>query len=149
MLDVLRTASFHRGFKDINTTSFKVTDFSNKQYSTECDVEIECGEDKGKCKVTIYKHNKKKEGKKQQTIMITKKAKNKSLHVKKCTNLMQLLLEGFMKKEINKADVVITVNKCDKCDRKFPTQQGLTIHQSKTHGEKKRRESGDISMRSV
>ena len=89
VLDVLRTASFHRGFKEINNTCFKVTDFSNKQYSTECDVEVRFGEEKGKCKVTIYKDNKKKEGRKQQTLIITKKARNKSVHFKNVTNLMQ------------------------------------------------------------
>ena len=139
LLDVLRTASFHRGFKEINNTSFKVTDFANKQYSTECDVEVKCSEEKGKAKVTIYKDNKKKEGKKEQTLMITKKSKNKSVHVKNVTSLMQYLLEGFMKKDIKDVDVVIAVksNDCDKCERKFPTEQGLNFHKAKTHEEKK------------
>ena len=146
LLDVLRTASFHRGFKEINNTSFKVTDFSNKQYSTECDVEVKFGEEKGKCKVTIYKDNKKKEGRKQQTLMITKKARNKSVHVKNVTNLMQYFLDGFMKKEIKEGYVVIEVksNDCDKCDRKISCPSGTDHTQSKNAWGEKGGECGDI-----
>ena len=149
VVDVLRTASFHRGFKEINDTTFKVTDFSNKQYSTECDVEIKYneykGKCKGKCKVTIYKDNKKKEGKKQQTLMITKKAKNKSLHVRKVTRLMQYLLDGFMKKEIKEADVVIAVKKdCDKCEKKVSHRTGINHKQVKNAWGEERGEYSDI-----
>ena len=62
--EAFRTASFHRGYKKALTTSFKVTDFKNQQYSSEFDVEVKQDGNKGKAKVTIYKDNKKKEGKK-------------------------------------------------------------------------------------
>ena len=138
--DVIRSASFHRGFKEIKETSFKVTDFKNKQYSTECDVEVKIGAEKGKAKLTIYKDNKKKEGKKNQTIMISKKSKNDSKYVKCVTKLIEGLLEGFMKKEIKETDVVNEakkVNKCDKCEKEFYTSQGLCLHKTRIHGEKK------------
>ena len=71
--------------------------------------------------MTNYKDNKKKEGRKQHTLMITKKARNKSVHVKNVTNLMQYFLDGFMRKKIKEGDVVIEVksNDCDKCDKNF------------------------------
>ena len=53
---------------------------------------------------------------------------------------MQFLLDGLIKKEIKKADVVIgikTKSNCDKREKEFPTEVGLRIHKSKMHGEKK------------
>ena len=99
--ELLRAASFHRGFKKVLSTSFKVTEFKNQQYSSEFDVEVKKDGEKGKVKVTIYKENKKKEGKKEQTIMVTKKAKKLSKYVRKVTeNIIQPLLEGFRRKKI-------------------------------------------------
>ena len=66
----------------INKTRFKASNLQNKPYSLEADIEtINEDNEKGKCKLTIYKDNKKKAGKKEQTIMISKKAKNYAKHV--------------------------------------------------------------------
>ena len=141
--EIFRTASFHRGYKNVFTTSFKVTDFKNQQYSSEFDVEVKRDGQKGKAKVTIYKDNKKKEGKKQQTIMITKKAKNESKHVIKVSeNIIQPLLEGFIKKELKLEDIVNETKeeseaKCDMCNKNCLNDQGLALHKSRMHGIKK------------
>ena len=122
--EIFRTASFHRGFKKVLTTSFKVTNFKNQQYASEFDVEVKSDGRKGKAKVTIYKDNKKKEGKKQQTIMITKKARNESKNVRKVSeNIIQPLLEGFIKKELKLEDIVNETKEeseatCDICNKK-------------------------------
>ena len=142
--EILRTASFHRGFKKVYSTSFKVTEFKNQQYSSEYDVEVKKNGEKGKAKVTIYKDNKKKEGKKEQTIMITKKAKNESKFVRKVTeNVIQPLLEGFSRKEIKIEDIVNETKeesevKCDMCDKKCLNDQGLALHKSRMHDKKKK-----------
>ena len=140
--EVLRSASFHRGFKKVMTTSFKVTEFKNQQYSSEFDIEVKKDGEKGKAKVTIYKDNKKKEGKKEQTIMITKKAKNGSKYVRKVTeNVIQPLLDGFTKKQLKVEDIVNKTKeesevKCDMCDKICTNDQGLTIHKSRMHEKK-------------
>ena len=46
--EVLRSASFHRGFKKVMNTSFKVTEFKNQQYSSEFDIEVKKDGEKGK-----------------------------------------------------------------------------------------------------
>ena len=140
--EIFRTASFHRGFKRVMTTSFKVTEFKNQQYSSEFDIEVKSNGEKGKAKVTKYKDNKKKEGKKEQTIMITKKAKNGSIYVRKVTeNLIQPLLDGLTKKQIKLEDIVNETKeesegKCDMCDKKCTNDQGLIIHKSRMHEKK-------------
>ena len=141
--ETLRTASFHRGFKKALTTSFKVTDFKNQQYASEFDVEVKMDGKKGKAKVTIYKDNKKKEGKKQQTIMITKKARNESINVRKVSeNVIQPLLEGFIRKEVKLEDIVNETKEeseatCDICNKKCINDQGLALHKSRMHDQKK------------
>ena len=142
--EILRTASFHRGFKKVKTTSFKVTEFKNQQYSSEFDVEVKKGGEQGKAKITIYKDNKKKEGKKEQTIMITKKAKNESKFVKKVSkHVIESLLEGFIKKELKIEDIVNETKEeseaiCDICEKKCINDQGLALHKSRMHDIKKK-----------
>ena len=85
---------------------------------------------------------KKKEGKKEQTIMITKKAKNGSKYVRKVTvNMIQPFLEGFTKKKLKVEDIVNETKeesevKCDMCHKICTNDQGLAIHKSPMHEKK-------------
>jgi len=149
LLKVMRTASFNKGQNEVNNTKFKVTNFKALMYSNECEVEVCEKSDKGKCKLTLYKDNKKKEGKKDQTIMVTKLAKHDSKFVKVVVeNIIQYLLEGFLTKSLSDSVVVEKdvkeekqeVHKCDICDNKFVSNAGLKTHKTRIHGKKDRRE---------
>ena len=77
---IIRRSSLQQGYLVVNGTKFKAKNLQNKIYSTEADIETsEQNGSKGQCKLTIYKDNKKKIGKKDQTIMISKK-KQKVFH---------------------------------------------------------------------
>jgi len=73
---IVKKASFNKNCNEVNKTKFKITNLKDLMYSTDCDVEVNENGRKGKCEVTIYKDNKKKEGKKEQTIMVTKLVKH-------------------------------------------------------------------------
>ena len=62
---IMRRSFLQQGYLVVNETMFKVKNLQNKIYSTEADIEIiyQNGP-KGQCKLTIYKDNKKKVGKK-------------------------------------------------------------------------------------
>ena len=99
---VIRRGNLQTNGLTVNGIQFKVLNMQDKQFSTEADIETidEQGE-KGKSKLTIYKDNKKKAGKKEQTIMISKKAKHEAKHVTTLTtNVIQYLLEGFINNEV-------------------------------------------------
>merc|ERR1712204_119166 len=105
---IVRKASFNKGFNEVNKTKFKVTNYKALMYSNECDVEINEQGVKGKAKLTIYKDNKKKEGKKDQTIMVTKLSKHDTKYVKLVSeNVIQFLLEGFLTKTIEESVVKV------------------------------------------
>ena len=143
---IMRRSSLQKNYLIINETKFKVKNLQNKMYSTEAVVEtIDKNNIKGQSKITIYKDNKKKAGKKDQTIMLSKKARNDSENVKILSeNVVQYLVEGLIRKELTEADIKLdggneTVQQnpneqeCDICKRKFPTKQGCSIHKSKKH----------------
>ena len=96
--------------------------------------------------MTIYKDNKKKAGKKDQTIMISKKARNDSKHVEILSkNVIQFLVEGLIRKEINEEDVTLDSgsvdmgkHNCNICDKKFDTLQGCLVHKGRIHGIKQK-----------
>ena len=75
----------------------------SKPYSKEADKEtIDENNQRWRSKVTIYKNNKKKAGKKDQTIMISKKEKyNARSFALFSNNIIQYLLEGFIKKDFS------------------------------------------------
>merc|ERR1712129_419592 len=103
---VIKKASFHKGFNDVNQIKFKVTNFKDLMYSTDCDIEVVEKGEKGKCKVTLYKDNKKKEGKKDQTIMMTKLSKHDAKYVQVVAErIIQYLLQGFLNKSISESVV--------------------------------------------
>jgi len=143
--NIVRKASFNKGYNEVNKTKFKVTNYKSLMYSNECDVEISDKGEKGKAKLTLYKDNKKKEGKKDQTIMVTKLAKHDAKNVKTLTeNVIQYLLVGFLTKTISESIVEVkdvkeekqSVMTCDKCDRNFVSIPGLKTHMTRMHGEK-------------
>ena len=130
---IVRKSSVQRKHPFINSTRFQATNLKNKPYSLEADIEtINKNNEKGKSKLTIYKDNKKKTGEKEQTIRISKKAKNDSKYVEVLSkNTFQYLLEGFIKKDIKEDEItreeVITREtdfKCDNCEKHFTTKQG-------------------------
>ena len=62
---IVRRSSLQQGYLIVNGTKFKAKNLQNKMYSTEADIEIiDQNGPKGQCKLTIYKDNKKKVGKK-------------------------------------------------------------------------------------
>ena len=73
--------------------------------------------------------------------MMSKKAKNDPKHVEVLSkNIIQYLLDGFIKKEFNddemiKEKVIIKEAdyKCDNCKKHFTTKQGRSNHNSKAH----------------
>ena len=72
---IIRRSFLQQGYLVVNETKFKAKNLQNKIYSTEADIEINYQNgSKGQCKLTIYKDNKKKAGKNDQTIMISKKS---------------------------------------------------------------------------
>ena len=101
---IIRRSSLQQGYLVVNGTKFKAKNLQNKIYSTEVDIEIiDQKGAKGQCKLTIYKDNKKKIGKKDQTIMISKKARHDSKYVKIVSkNIVQYILKGIIKKQIKK-----------------------------------------------
>ena len=116
----------------------------DKQFSLEADIETidEHGE-KGKSKLTIYKDSKKKVGKKEQTIMITKKARHEAKHVNAhSSNFIQYLLEGFINNRIAEDDVKTNIEKqcsvfpCEVCKKTIKTKQGCSQHKTKVHPNK-------------
>ena len=141
----MRRAYLHKDYLDVNDTKFKVTNLQAKTYSVEVDLEtVENDGKKGKVKLTVYKDNKKKTGKKEQTIMISKKARNDSRYLEIMSkNIVQYLLEGFIRKEIVEEDLLVHGKKnqnmkfeCDVCSRDFVSKHALTIHMSKAHTKK-------------
>ena len=140
---MVKKASFNKNFNEVNKTKFKVTNLKDMMYSTDCDVEVDENGKKGKCKVTIYKDNKKKEGKKEQTIMVTKLVKHDTKYVKiVAENIIQYLLEGFLTKNIEETEVKkISSSKtesvdCEKCGKRCMSKPGLKVHMTRAHGEK-------------
>ena len=104
---ILRRGNLQTAGLKVNGIQFKVLNMQDKQFSLEADIETidEHGE-KGKSKLTIYKDNKKKAGKKEQTIMMTKKARHEAKHVNTLSlNIIQYLLEGFINNCITDDDV--------------------------------------------
>ena len=143
--NIVRTASFNKGYNEINKTKFKVSNYKSLMYSNECDIEINDKGVKGKAKLTLYKDNKKKEGKKEQTIMVTKLSKHDAKFVNIVVqSFIQYLLEGFLTKTITETIVRVQdvkeekqeVNKCEKCDKSFVSMHGLKVHMTRMHGEK-------------
>ena len=130
---VIRRGNLKTNGLKVNGVQFKVLNMQDKQFSTEADIETvnEQGE-KGKSKLTIYKDNKKKAGKKEQTIMISKKARYEAKHVKTLTtNVIQYLLEGFMTNQLKEEDGMTNSEtpkvdfKCDGSKKTFDTKQEL------------------------
>ena len=68
---VINKGEKHKGKLKVNNITFRVSNLSNKKHSVEADIEIFDSVKTGKGKLTIYRDNKKKEGKKEQTIMIS------------------------------------------------------------------------------
>ena len=145
---IMRRSNLQKSHLRVNDTKFKVKNLQNKIYSTEADVEtIDENGSKGQCKLTIYKDNKKKAGKKDQTIMISKKARNDSKHVEILSkNVIQFLVEGLIRKEINEEDVTLDSgsvdmgkHNCNICDKKFDTLQGCLVHKGRIHGIKQKK----------
>merc|ERR1712129_382382 len=140
--DLVRKASFNKGYNQVNETKFKVTNYKALVYSNECDVEINDKGEKGKAKLTLYKDNKKKEGKKDQTIMVTKLSKQDAKYVNiVAEKIIKYFLEGFLTKTFDESIVEVKdVNEdkqenklCDKCDRQFISLQGLKTHMTRMH----------------
>ena len=139
---IVKTSSLQKKYLVINKTRFKTTNLQSKPYSLEADIETtDENNQKGKSKLTIYKDNKKKVGKKEQTIMISKKAKNNAKHVEVLSNnIIQFLLESFIKKDFKIKEIVkeevsnkASDHKCDVCENQFTTKQGLSNHKARTH----------------
>ena len=82
---LIRRSHLQNNYIVVNGTNFKVRNMIDKTYSTEADVEtIDEDHLKGVCKLTIYRDNKKKAGKKDQTIMISKKKLEMNQNMLKC-----------------------------------------------------------------
>ena len=143
LVKIITRGALYKKHVKVNNTSFKVTNVQNKVCSTEVDIEtLDKDNEKGKTKLTIYKDNKKKNGKKDQTIMISKKAKNDAKHVQILSaNIIQYLLEGFITKKVSEEDIIWNEIKslnntsftCEVCAKKFPTKQGCSLHNIKVH----------------
>ena len=94
-------------------------------YSFEADIEvIDEKVEKGKNKLTIHKDNLKKEGKKEQSIMISKKSKNDAEVVGLVSDkVVMFLLEGLINKHITEDQVEFQQLVKPLAIRKFKCQQ--------------------------
>ena len=115
---------------------FKVTNYQTKMYHIDADIEISDNGKKGVSKLTIYKDNKKKAGKKEETIMISKKSKQDSNFTKLLSeDVVQFVLDGLLTRSITE-DVfkilqtykfpVRSELKCNQCDIYFQSRSCIT-----------------------
>ena len=122
---------------------FKVTNYQTKMYHIDADIEISDNGKKGVSKLTIYKDNKKKAGKKEETIMISKKSKQDSNFTKLLSeDVVQFVLDGLLTRSITE-DVfkILQTNKfparselkCNQCDKTFISNQGRALHMTLIH----------------